>query len=125
MITKIEKIKNLGIFSDYKWDSNLPEFKRFNLIYRWNGYGKTTLSQLFDSLEATRTLEEYIIKGFVLADERLKQGNQVFGKDYFNKISINSNQIRTLEKLRRTLLPKLISGQIRINNLENFDVVIN
>ncbi len=104
MITKIEKIKNLGIFTDYKWDSNLPEFKRFNLIYGWNSYGKTTLSQLFDSLEATRTLEEYIIKG-----------NQVFSKDDFNKISINRNQIRTLENLRDTLLPKLIYGRLSQN----------
>ena len=125
MITRIEKIKNLGLFPDYKWNSNLLEFKRFNRIYGLDGSGKTTLSQLFDSLEATRTLEEYIIKGFVLDDERLKQGNQVFGKDYFNKISINSNQICTLEKLRGTLLPKLISGQIRIKNLENFNGVIN
>ena len=38
---------------------------------------------------------------------------------------INSNQISTLEKLRDTLLPKRISGQIRIKNLENFNGVIN
>jgi len=55
MITKIEKIKNLGIFTDYKWDSNLPEFKRFNLIYGWNGSGKTTLSQLFASFETDKS----------------------------------------------------------------------
>jgi type I restriction enzyme S subunit len=45
--------------------------------------------------------------------------------ELISKVYKNQNQIRTLEKLRRTLLPKLISGQIRINNLENFDVVIN
>jgi wobble nucleotide-excising tRNase len=49
MIKKIVKIKNLGIFSDYRWDSNIPEFKRFNLVYGWNGSGKTALSQLFAS----------------------------------------------------------------------------
>ena len=32
---------------------------------------------------ATQVLKEYIIKGFVLNDERLKQGKRVFGKDYF------------------------------------------
>lgn len=32
---------------------------------------------------ATSVLREYLIKGFVLDDERLKQGNQLFGKDYF------------------------------------------
>ncbi|MCD4808265.1 MAG: AAA family ATPase, partial [Methanosarcinales archaeon] len=36
-------------------DSNLPEFKRFNLIYGWNGSGKTTLSQLFASFETDKS----------------------------------------------------------------------
>ena len=42
-----------------------------------------------------------------------------------DKVMNNCFQIRTLEKLRDMLLPKLISGQIRIKNLENFDGVIN
>ena len=35
---------------------------------------------------ATKTLREFVIKGFVLDDERLKQGKQVFGKDYFDEL---------------------------------------
>ena len=35
---------------------------------------------------ATKTLKEFITKGFVLDDERLKQGNTVFGKDYFREL---------------------------------------
>lgn len=42
MINKIKKIRNLGIFSDFKWPDALENFKRFNLIYGWNGSGKTT-----------------------------------------------------------------------------------
>jgi len=34
---------------------------------------------------------------------------------YFNKINQNKSQIRTLEKLRDTLLPKLMSGEVRVN----------
>lgn len=34
---------------------------------------------------ATNTLKEFIIKGFVIDDERLKAGNK-FGKDYFNDL---------------------------------------
>ncbi len=37
-----------------------------------------------------------------------------FVKPIFSKISTNSFQIRTLEKLRDTLLPKLMSGQVRV-----------
>lgn len=35
---------------------------------------------------ATKILNEYIKKGFVLDDERLKQGTAVFGKDYFREL---------------------------------------
>ena len=35
-------------------------------------------------------------------------------KDYFKKINQNKSQIRTLEKLRDTLLPKLMSGEVRV-----------
>lgn len=35
---------------------------------------------------ATQTLKEYIIKGFVLDDNRLKQGQALFGKDYFREL---------------------------------------
>ncbi len=37
---------------------------------------------------ATVTLREYIIKGFTLDDERLKQGTGLFGKDYFQELLI-------------------------------------
>ena len=45
--------------------------------YRINSVKATQFRQW-----ATSTLKEYIIKGFVLDDERLKQGNNVFNKDY-------------------------------------------
>lgn len=35
---------------------------------------------------ATRVLNEFIRKGFVLDDDRLKQGNAVFGRDYFREL---------------------------------------
>jgi type I restriction enzyme S subunit len=35
--------------------------------------------------------------------------------EYYKKIAINSNQIRTLTALRDTLLPKLMSGEVRVN----------
>lgn len=35
---------------------------------------------------ATKTLKEYIIKGFAIDDQRLKQGNAIFGKDYFDEL---------------------------------------
>lgn len=51
MITKILKLKHFGIFHDFSWETNLPEFKKFNLIYGWNRSGKTTVSRVFASFE--------------------------------------------------------------------------
>ncbi len=47
---------------------------------------------------ATRVLGEYIRKGFVLDDDRLKQGNAVFGKDYFRELLERVRSIRASER---------------------------
>ena len=61
--------------------------------YRVNSYQATQFR-----IWATRTLKEYIIKGFVLDDERLKQGNQVFGRDYFEELLLRIREIRASER---------------------------
>lgn len=47
---------------------------------------------------ATNTLKEFIIKGFVLDDERLKQGQTVFGQDYFRELLERILSIRASER---------------------------
>jgi len=47
---------------------------------------------------ATKTLKEFIIKGFVLDDQRLKQGGQIFGKDYFEELLERIREIRASER---------------------------
>lgn len=47
---------------------------------------------------ATNTLREYIIKGFVMDDERLKQGKTLFGKDYFRELLERIRSIRASER---------------------------
>ncbi len=61
--------------------------------YRVNSYQATQFR-----IWATKTLKEYIIKGFVLDDERLKQGNRVFGKDYFDELLERIREIRASER---------------------------
>jgi hypothetical protein len=46
---------------------------------------------------ATQTLKEYIIKGFVMDDERLKNGHH-FGKDYFKELLERVRSIRASER---------------------------
>jgi hypothetical protein len=47
---------------------------------------------------ATNVLKEFIIKGFVLDDERLKQGKTAFGKDYFKELLERVRSIRASER---------------------------
>ncbi len=61
--------------------------------YRVNSYQATKFR-----IWATKTLREFIIKGFVLDDERLKQGKQAFGKDYFDELLERIREIRASER---------------------------
>ncbi len=60
--------------------------------YRVNSYEATQFR-----IWATKTLKEFIIKGFVLDDERLKQGKR-FGKDYFDELLERIREIRASER---------------------------
>lgn len=61
--------------------------------YRVNSYQATQFR-----IWATKILREFITKGFVLDDERLKQGKQVFGKDYFDELLERIREIRASER---------------------------
>ncbi|MDD4604647.1 MAG: virulence RhuM family protein [Bacteroidales bacterium] len=60
--------------------------------YRVNSYQATQFR-----IWSTKTLREFIIKGFVLDDERLKQGRR-FGKDYFDELLERIREIRASER---------------------------
>jgi len=53
-IKRISRLRNNGIFRDFSWPTkDLYDFGKYNLIYGWNGTGKTTLSRLFRNLESS------------------------------------------------------------------------
>jgi hypothetical protein len=60
--------------------------------YRVNSFQATQFR-----IWATNTLREFIIKGFVLDDERMKQGSR-FGKDYFDELLERIREIRASER---------------------------
>lgn len=60
--------------------------------YRVNSFQATQFR-----IWATNTLSEFIVKGFVLDDERLKQGKE-FGKDYFDELLERIREIRASER---------------------------
>ncbi len=61
--------------------------------YRVNSYQATQFR-----IWANKTLREFIIKGYVLDDERLKQGKTAFGKDYFDELLERIREIRASER---------------------------
>lgn len=61
--------------------------------YRVNSYQATQFR-----IWATRHLKEFILKGFVLDDARLKQGGSLFGKDYFEQLLERIREIRASER---------------------------
>ncbi|MBZ0183054.1 MAG: virulence RhuM family protein [Melioribacteraceae bacterium] len=74
----------------------LTNFYNLDMIiavgYRVNSYQATQFR-----IWATKTLREFIIKGFVLDDERLKHGEK-FGKDYFDELLERIREIRASER---------------------------
>ena len=61
--------------------------------YRVNSQKATRFRQW-----VTKVLNEYIRKGFVMDDERLKQGETIFGKDYFRELLERVRSIRASER---------------------------
>lgn len=51
LVTKITRLRHPGVLRDFSWPAEMPTFGRYNLIYGWNGTGKTTISNLFRALE--------------------------------------------------------------------------
>ena len=62
------------------------------------GYRVNSIQATHFRIWATKVLKEYIQKGFVLDDERLKQGQTAFGKDYFRELLERVRSIRASER---------------------------
>lgn len=62
------------------------------------GYRVSSMQATKFRIWATKILNEYIRKGFVLDDNRMKQGEQIFGKDYFRELLERVRSIRASER---------------------------
>lgn len=63
------------------------------------GYRVNSYKAIQFRIWATRILKEYLIKGFALDDDRLKQGNNLFGKDFFKELIERIQEIRASERM--------------------------
>lgn len=62
------------------------------------GYRVNSVQATQFRIWATNVLKEYMIKGFAMDDERLKQGKATFGKDYFRELLERVRSIRASER---------------------------
>jgi wobble nucleotide-excising tRNase len=65
-IAKFNRIK-ARTYYDFSWPSNLPEFAEYNLIYGWNGTGKTTLADILRMIEKRQSVEQDGVQDFSIA----------------------------------------------------------
>ena len=65
------------------------------------GYRVNSVQATHFRIWATQILKEYIIKGFAMDDERLKNPNNIFGKDYFDEQLAHIRDIRSSERRDR------------------------
>ncbi len=97
-IARISKIKKHRVFKDFVWPPELPTFAQFNVIYGWNGTGKTTLSSLFSHLQD---------------GQKISQGEVEFELDNGNKISgahISNITIPPVRVFNRDFVAKTIES---------------
>ena len=105
MIKKVKTLKNIGLFMDYAWDnSGLQDFGQYNLVYGWNGSGKTTFSKFFSCIESG-LLDEYPSLGYELDTDTglVTQGMKyskkirVFNQDYIaNNIQMAQGEAKPI-----------------------------
>ena len=96
VISKMEITTQHGAIAE-KTQSKLANFYNLDAIisvgYRVNSKRATKFR-----IWATSIINEYMRKGFVMDDERLKQGKDLFGKDYFRELLERVRSIRASER---------------------------
>lgn len=92
-ISKMEIVQNEG----GRQVKRLVDFYNLDAIISV-GYRVNSRSATKFRIWATGVLKEYMIKGFVLDDERMKQGESIFGKDYFRELLERVRSIRASER---------------------------
>ena len=92
-VSKMEIVQNEG----GRNVKRMTEFYNLDAIISV-GYRVNSIKATNFRIWATGVLKEYMTKGFVLDDERLKQGKTAFGKDYFRELLERVRSIRASER---------------------------
>lgn len=142
MINKISKIKDYGIFEEFEWNAELQNFNRYNLLYGWNGTGKSTLCNLLseltlDNKARLHPVSEWEIDSTVgpvrhnTADEA-SINIRVFNKAFVDKNVFTETHVKGIfylseEKIdeKENLKNKEISLKTKITELQSYEIELN
>jgi restriction endonuclease S subunit len=108
-------IKNLGLFKT----SEKPELRHYIYLFFSSEYGSQYItSQLAGSTQQYLTLK--VLRSFpcLYPLDSITKSFDAHVSDLFQNIAINIQENQTLTTLRDTLLPKLISGEVRVTDAE-------
>lgn len=114
MLQKITKIKGFGILDNHKTETIIKPFNVYNLVYGWNGSGKTTFARLLRCLENKENHSEFPEADFVIVSENIgkidsktyghnleiKVFNQDFIKENLNLFNATTNPIVFISKTK-------------------------
>lgn len=120
-ISRLLKAHDYRIFRDFSWPSNLHDFARFNVIYGWNGSGKTSLSNLFRHIQRRLPLTDGEVE--VLVDQR-----RVAGADFatavlpsvrvFNRDAVDRN---VFEQANQQFPPVFFLGEDSVEKQQQIE----
>ena len=96
VVTKIATTTQYGAMQ-YKTQTVPTNYYNLDAIISV-GYRVNSIQATKFRIWATGILKEYMIKGFAMDDERLKQGKTAFGKDYFRELLERVRSIRASER---------------------------
>ena len=86
-------------------------------LYQFLKYSRCEIKELdIGSVQPSIKVPHLLSVDFILPKEEKVDEFDEQVRGYLSKMEINYNQIRTLEKLRDTLLPKLMSGEVRVEH---------
>jgi type I restriction enzyme S subunit len=104
-------IKNIGLF---KASKNL-DYAEYIFLFLSSDYGKTYFrTRLAGTTQSYLTLSSLREMHLIIPDKATLLGFKRIAKSLFEKFHANNQQTQTLTKTRDVLLPKLMSGKLRI-----------
>jgi energy-coupling factor transporter ATP-binding protein EcfA2 len=121
-LQRVSKAREHRVFKDFAWPKELLPFGRFNLVYGWNGTGKTTLSNLLRSIQTRTPIVEgdvaFDFGGQVVSGKNLPDSGswlpevRVFNRDYVSRSVFESPSTQNLPPVPGVNYPELSATTI-------------